>query len=97
MKNKVVIKVFPDSKMVWVKDCTDKVIEVVEYISEKQVKEICRDFDAYISIDERSEDFKFRENCKVLGKHPVEVEKAAELIGLDYQTLRETISALANK
>ena len=95
--NKVEIRVFPDCKMIWVKDGSDKMIESIEYISDKQVKEICRDFDAYISIDERSEDFKFRENCNVLSVHPVVVEKIAERIGLDYQTLRETIKALANE
>lgn len=97
MNNKVEIRVFPDSTMIWVKDCADKMIEIIEYISEKQVREICRDFDAYISIDERSEDFKFRENFDVLSVHPVVVEKIAERIGLDYQTLRETIKALANE
>ena len=95
--NKVEIKVFPESKMIWVKDGADKIITSIEYISEKQVKEVCRDFNAYVSIDERSEDFKFRENCNVIGVHPVEVEKIAERVGLDYQTLRKTIKALADE
>lgn len=56
MNNKVEIRVFPDCKMVWVKDGADKMIESIKFISDKQVNEICRDFDAYISIDERFED-----------------------------------------
>ena len=97
MNNKVEIRVFTDCIMIWVKDGADKMITSIEYISEKQIREICRDFDAYISLDERSEDFKFRENCNVIGVHPVEAEKIAERIGLDYQTLRKTIKALADE
>ena len=54
--NKVEIRVLTECIMVWVKDGADKMIESIKFISDKQVKEICRDFDAYISIDERTED-----------------------------------------
>lgn len=56
MNNKIEIRVFTECIMVWVKDSADKMIESTKFISDKQVKEICRDFDAYISIDERFED-----------------------------------------
>ena len=56
MNNKVEIRVFTESIMIWVKDDADKMIESIKFISDKQVNEICRDFDAYISIDERCED-----------------------------------------
>lgn len=51
--NKIEIRVFPDCIMVWVKNNKGQMLESIPFISDKQVNEVCRDFDAYIDIDER--------------------------------------------
>lgn len=51
--NRIEIRVFPDTIMVWVKNNKGQMLESLPFISDKQVNEVCRDFDAYIDIDER--------------------------------------------
>lgn len=54
--NKVEIRCFADNTiMIWVMDSVDRVIVTLPFISDKQVAEICRDYSAYIDIDEREE------------------------------------------
>lgn len=55
--NKVVIKCFTDgSANVWVLDSNDRMLECVPFLHDAQVEEICRDYDAYIHLDEREEE-----------------------------------------
>lgn len=51
--NRIEIRVFPDTIMVWIKNNKGQMLESLPFISDKQVNEVCRDFDAYIDIDER--------------------------------------------
>lgn len=51
--NRIEIRVFPDTIMIWVKNNKGQMLESLPFISDKQVNEVCRDFDAYVDIDER--------------------------------------------
>ncbi len=53
--NKVEIRQFPDCVMIWVKNSQNQMLESLPFISDKQVNEVCRDYSAYIDIDEREE------------------------------------------
>ena len=54
--NKVEIRCFADRTiMVWVKNSKGQMLESIPFISDKQVNEVCRDYSAYIDIDEREE------------------------------------------
>jgi hypothetical protein len=53
--NKVEIRVFPDTIMVWVKNNRGQMLESIPFISDKQVNEVCRDYSAYVDLDEREE------------------------------------------
>lgn len=53
MENRVEIRHFSDHYMVWIKTNDGRMIEAIEYLSQAQIDEICRDYDAYIDIDER--------------------------------------------
>ena len=53
--NRVEIRQFPDCVMIWVKNSKGQMLDSLPFISDKQVHEVCRDYSAYIDIDEREE------------------------------------------
>lgn len=53
--NRIEVRYFAydNTTMIWVKNSKGQMLESLPFLSEKQLNEVCRDFDAYVDIDER--------------------------------------------